>query len=148
MTSNLIYPDPMWDLRYWLRNDPILNPLHGGRVFFRLPRTTQAPMLRLTRIGGGQQINSETPLQDLQVIIEVWGMQNSDYQAVRQLVIALEHVCHEYVPGTPLNPTGNTILWNASFTYASDAPDPDTGWPRMLVHVQFTVIASSPTIVA
>jgi hypothetical protein len=148
MTSSLIFPDVMLDLRYWLRNDPILNPLHGGRVFFRLPKTTQAPMLRITRIGGGQQANSETPLQDIQCIIEVWGMQNSDYQAVRQLVIALEHVCHQYVPGTPLNPTGNTILWNASFTYATDQPDPETGWPRTMAHVVFTVIASKPTLVA
>lgn len=145
--ANLIFPDPMVDLRYWLRNDPILNPLHGGRVFFRLPRTTLAPMLRLSRIGGGQQTNSEVPLQDIQCVIEVWGMRNQDYDAVRQLVIALEHVCHQYVPGTPLNPTGNTILWNSNFTFAQDSPDPITGWPRMMCHVVFTVIASKPTVV-
>jgi hypothetical protein len=148
VTSSLVFPDVMVDLRYWLRNDPTLNPLHGGRVFFRLPKTTQAPMVRLTRIGGGVQTNSETPLQDISVIMEVWGMQNSDYQAVRQLSLAIESVCHQYVPGTPLNPTGNTIMHNANFTYSADAPDPDTGWPRIMNHAQFTVIASTPTVVA
>lgn len=104
-------------------------------------------MLRISQVGGGQQINSETPLQDLDTIIEIWGMQNKDYQAVRQLRLAIEHVCHEYVPGTLLNPSGNTILWNAAFRSGIDSPDPETGWPRMLCYVTFTVIASSPTIV-
>jgi hypothetical protein len=147
MSYSLEFPDPMWDLRYWLRNDPILHSLHGGRVFFRLPRTAQAPMVLITRVGGGQQVNSEVPLQDIECLLDVWGLQDSDYQAVRQLVIAIEHVCHRYLPGTPLNPTGNTIMWNASFTYASDSPDPDTGWPLIRCRAVFTVIASSPTVV-
>lgn len=145
--AELIFPDALPDLRYWLRNDPILNPLHGGRVFFRLPATTQAPMLRISQVGGGQQIDSETPIQDLDCIVEIWGMQNKDYQAVRQLRLALEHVCHQYIPGTPLSPAGNTILWNANFRSGLDSPDPETGWPRMICYVTFTVIASSPTIV-
>ena len=131
----------------WLQKDPILASLHGGRVFFRLPATTKAPMLRLSQIGGGQQYNSEVPLQDLQCIIEIWGMENKDYQKVRQLRLAIEHVCHQYVAGTLLNPSGNTILWNANFTSGFDSPDPETGWPRMICHVVFTVIASEPTIV-
>lgn len=145
--SSLVFPDAMVDLRYWLRNDPILNPMHGGRVFFRLPKTTQAPMLRISRIGGGQQIDSEVPIQDIQLTVEVWGMQNSDFQAVRQLVLAIEHVCHQWQPRRLLNPSSNTLMDNARFNTAYEAPDPETGWPRMICNLTVTVIATSPTIV-
>jgi hypothetical protein len=144
--TTLVFPDYLPDLRYWLRNDPILNPLNGGRVFFRLPKTTTAPMMRISQMGGGQQVNTDTPLMDIQCIIEIWGMQDSDYQSIRQLRLALEHVCFEYVAGTPLNPSSNTVLWNAAFNSGWDSPDPDTGWPRIICHVTFTVAANAPTV--
>lgn len=145
--SELVFADAMPDFRYWLRNDPILNPLHGGRVFFRLPRTTIAPMLRISQIGGGPQANSEVPLEDIQLLTEIWGMQDSDYQQVRQLRVAFQHVVQQYVAGTPLNPSGNTILWNARWNSAFDSPDPETGWPRIICNTTMTVIASAPTVV-
>jgi hypothetical protein len=149
MTVTTVFPDPMNDLRYWLRNHPVLNPLHGGRVFFRLPKTMQAPMLRISRIGGGQQPDSEVPLSDLQVIIEIWGMHSgehspSDYPAVRQLLIAIEQVCWAVNSGTLMNPNGTSILMNARFNSGYDSPDPATGWPRMICHVLFTIIANGP----
>jgi hypothetical protein len=146
-TFNLVLPDAMFDIRYWLRNDPILNSLHNGRVFFRLSRTTIAPMLRISRLGGGLQPNTEAPVQDIQVVVEVWGMKNSDYESVRKLTIAIEHVCNQYPARTPLNPTGNTAMQNVLFQTAYDKPDDETGWPRMICHITCTVTATSPTVV-
>lgn len=143
--TTLVFPDAMPDFKYWLKNDPILQPMHGGRVFFRLPRTTKAPMLRISQVGGGQQVDSEVPLQDIRLVTEIWGMQDSDYQAVRQLRLALEHVCHQWVPGTLLNPSSNTIMWNARWETSFDSPDDETGWPRMICTTLMTVIAQSPT---
>lgn len=145
--SLLVFPDTMLDVRAWLRADPILNPLHGGRVFFRLPSTPQAPLMRISQSGGATQQDGEVPMQDVRIAAEVWGMRNSDYQAVRQLRLALEHVCHEVQPGTLINPVGNTVLHNANFTTGFDSPDPDTGWPRIVCDIVLTVTASTPTVV-
>lgn len=147
MSVTVVFPDPVWDIRYWLRNHPILNPLHGGRVYLRLPSTTIAPMLRISRVGGGQQQDTEAPISDIQLVVEVWGMQNKDYQAVRQLIIAIEHVCNQLAPGTLASPTGTTILDNANFTTGFDSPDPQTGWPRMICHIIFTVKPSAPLVI-
>lgn len=145
--AEIVFPDYMVDLRYWLRNDPILKPMHGGRVFFRLPKTTKAPMLRITQVGGGQQLNSESPIMDIQFTTEVWGMQDSDYQAVRQICLALEHICWAWVAGDPPNPLSNTRMYNASFNTSFDSPDPETGWPRKICHITATVMAITPTTV-
>lgn len=145
--SNLVFPNTMWDTRAWLRADPTLNPLHDGRVFFRLPDNPQAPLMRIYKSGGGVQNDSETPMQDIRVALEVWGMQNSDYQKVTQLSLALESVCHQVQPGTLINPDGNTVLHNANFTTGFDSPDPDTGWPRIVCDVVLTVTAFTPTVV-
>lgn len=145
--SELVFPDALPDFKYWLQKDPILAPLHGGRVFFRLPRSTIAPMLRISQVGGGPQPNSEVPLEDIALLTEIWGMQDKDYTAVRQLRIAFQHVCQQYVARTPLNPSGNTILMNAQWNSAFDSPDPETGWPRIICNTTMTVIASSPTVI-
>lgn len=145
--STIVLPDPMPDLRYWLRNDATLNPIHGGRVFFRLPKTLQAPLMRISRTGGGWLASAEAPLMDVQCLIEFWGLQNSDYQAIRQLEVAFESICHEWSAGTLLNPTSNTRMHNAMVNTAFDSPDPDTGWPRIVAHCTFTVSAITPTVI-
>ena len=145
--SALVFPDALPDLRYWLRNDPILNPLHGGRVYFRLPKTTKAPMLRISQLGGGVQQDSEAPIQDLQIIVEIWGMVDKDYQAVRQIRLALEHICHKWVARSLINPNSNTQMDNIRFNSAYDSPDPETGWPRIICHLMPTIQATYPTVI-
>lgn len=147
MTITSVFPNAMWDLRYWLRNHPNLNPLHGGRVFFRLPDHPVAPFMRLYRVGGAVQSDSEVPMQDLRLSIEIWGMQDSDFQKLTQLQLGLEDACTNNPSGTLVNPSGNTILDNAGFTTGFDSPDPDTGWPRIVCDVTVTVKASTPTII-
>ncbi len=146
--SELVFPDVMLDVRYWLRNDPTLNPLHGGRVFWRFPdRNLVAPLQLISQVGGGPQLDSEAPIEDIQMTVQTWGLQNADYQAVRQLDLALKSVCQQYPAGRPMNPTGNTRLHNARFNTSFDSPDGPTGWPRKIAHITLTVSATTPTIV-
>lgn len=145
----LVFPNAMWDIRYWLRNHPNLNPIHGGRCFFRLPDQPVAPLMRLYRSGGGVQMNSEVPIQDIRLAIEIWGITDnlgrSDYQSLTRLQMGLEDACNRLVPGTLANPSGNTVLSNLNFTTGFDSPDPSTGWPRIICDVIATVKASAPT---
>lgn len=151
MTTSVAFPNAMWDLRYWLRNHPKLSPIHDGRVFFRLPDNPVAPLMRLYRSGGGQQPNTEAPISDVRIAVEIWGITDpvtgrSDYQPLTQLQMALEDACLNNAPGTLVNPSGNTILDNANFTTGFDSPDPSTGWPRIICDIICTVKAAAPSV--
>lgn len=135
------FPDVLLDLRTWLRADPTLAAYHDGRVFFRIPdNPNQAPFMRIYRSGGAVQAG-ETPIQDIRVAVEVWGLQNSDYQNVRLLVNALEVLCHSIQVPTPIG--AETLLRNAQVTTAFDSPDPDLGWPRFVCDLVATVSSTS-----
>lgn len=134
-------------MRYWLRNHPNLVALQG-RVFFRLPDNPKTPCMRLYRSGGAVQVNSEVPMQDVRLSIELWGSDFKEFADLDNLRSLLEDACWGVDPGTLLNPTGNTLLWNASLNTAFDAPDPDTGWPRIVCDVVVTVTAQTPTVIA
>jgi hypothetical protein len=148
--TSVVFPNAMWDLRYWLRNHPNLAPIHGGRCFFRLPDFPVSPLMRLYRAGGGVQSDSEVPMQDLRAAIEIWGMTDptsgrSDYTPLTNLQMGLEDACTNVQPGMLINPSGNTLIHNANFTTGFDSPDPDTGWPRIVCDVTFTVTAKVPS---
>lgn len=141
MTDVLLFPDTMFDLRAWLRAHTLLTNLSGGRVFFRIPDDiSKAPFLRIYRVGGGVQYG-EAPLQDIRIAIEAWGMENKHYTSVRQTVIALESLFHA-ADNVQLNGAGSTLLLYSQVTSVSDQPDPDTGWPRILLDVIATVRTS------
>lgn len=136
MTDTLVFPDALLDLREWLRVHPLLAGLTSQRVFFRLPpEPSGSPFMRIYRAGGGPQA-SEAPIQDLRVAHEVWGLMDSDYTLVRQSVQALESL-YQGAQNELMN--GGTALLNARVTGASDAPDPDTGWPRVVLDCLLTV---------
>lgn len=124
----------MPDVKSWLQS---LNTLAGTRVFFRLPvKPSKAPFMRLTRLGGAPDANSETPTSTLRVSIEVWGTDNSDYDNVRKTVLAVEQAVH--VIGFSPTPIGSqtTVMW-AVVDNSHDSPDPDTGWPRIIILARF-----------
>lgn len=136
MSGTLVFPDAVEDLRQWLRQHPLLADLTGERWFFRIPdEVSGAPFGRLYRVGGGPQA-SEAPIQDLRIAHEVWGKVDSDYTAVRQTVLALESL---YQVASNVLMNNSTALLNARVTGALDAPDPDTGVPRMVCDVLATV---------
>lgn len=132
------FPDAMPDIRGWLRTHPDLAPLHAGRVFFRIPDSQPAtPFMRIYRSSGAVQ-PGETPIQDLRISLEIWGTQNSDYQSVRQLAVAVEGACHKIMGPTPIG-SGATTVTNAQVQAAIDTPEPDSGWPRISIETVFTV---------
>jgi hypothetical protein len=143
----VVFPDTMPDVRAWLRAHPVLAPLHGGRVFFRLPAKGKGlafPCMRIYQLGGAVQAGTDTPIEDLHISIETWGGQDSDYPAVRQLNVALRSACHQLQQGTLINPAGNTVVSNAQVTNSLDSPDPQTGWPRIICDTVFTVALNTP----
>ena len=143
-----LLPDAMPDIKQWLHDHPYLNTLHGGRVYFRLPKTKRpkVPFVRIYRAGGGRQSNSEVPMQDLRVSIEVWGWEGRDYDAVRVLCNAIEGLVTEVPPGTLLGDNGSVVT-NVNVSTWFDSPDPDTGMPRMIGDSVWTVLPSLPATV-
>ena len=136
------YPDALPDIRFWLRNHHYLKDLSQGRVFFSIPPSVKkAPFIRIYRSGGGPQSENEAPIMDLRLGVETWGMAGADYEAVRQTALAIEQAAHDFDPGTVLGPNG-TVGQNINPTTAMDSPDPDTGWPRIVLDVVFTVRSS------
>lgn len=139
----IVVPDALNDIRAWLRQHPDLSPLHNGRVFFRIPdNQTQFPLLRIYRSGGGiVAAGGDAPVQNVNVSIECWHNTGRGYQALRQLVNAVESALWQLGASTLINPAGNTVVLDALVTNVIDSPDPDEGWPRFVVDSRFTVTA-------
>jgi hypothetical protein len=123
--------------------------MHGGRVYFRVPEHAwdKGPVMRLYRVGGAVQPNSEVPMQDIRLSIEIWVQKWKRYPEITDLSSLLETACSELQAGSLINPQGNTRLHNASLNSAFDSPDPDTGWPRIVCDVVVTVTATAPTLI-
>lgn len=119
-------PDLLPAVKSWIIGLGIV----GNRVAYRLPANpTQVPFARISRTGGGALIDSDLPLSEILCLVEFWGMQNKDYDAVRGAALALEQAAHAVNGPTATNGGGSTIL-GAAVLAAMDNPDPDTGWPR------------------
>lgn len=134
-------PDFMPDLKAWLKAHPLLAPLHGGRVFFRIPDfPVTYPLMRLYRSGGGAENRGDTPVLYLpRVGLEVWGNARSMYDQVRALEIAVETALNEAGPQLLNPPSGTTYLASATVNAVVDSPDPDEGWPRFTLDAQLVV---------
>lgn len=133
--------EPLTDIRTWLRTEPTLAPLNGGRVFFRFgDGTVTYPATRLYRAGGGYQ-TVEAPLMDLRVGIDVWGaapgpaVTEGTFAQTDQLTVAYETAMNALPPGTVI---GGTVLYYAAPTGAPFNPDPDDGAPRFTITATFT----------
>lgn len=129
-------PDAMGDICQWIIDHPVLAPLHGGRVYFRIPDQDPAsPFIRISRAGGSLQPGT-TPLQDIRVTLEAWVTAYNEAQTLRELVAAIESVFFDVQSPTR---TGGTTILDASVNASIDSPDPDTGWPRSILSTIFTV---------
>lgn len=122
-------PDVLPDLKAWLVS---LGVVPGG-VYYRLPDNPRdSPFMRVARAGGGPDMNAEVPVTTLRATIEIWGLVNSDYEAVRTAALAVEQAAHAISTPTAIG-SGNTILLAANVTTSYDSPDPDTGLPRYIL---------------
>lgn len=147
----LVIPDALPDIRYWLRTHPLLVPLHLGRVFFRLPDPQNIggwPIMRIYRLPGGGIVETggDTPFYRMYVTVECWSngppeRRGFDFASVRQLAQAAESALWDLDSGTLLNPAGNGTRAQAALaTGTIDSPDPDTGWPRMVVDTRWDLL--------
>lgn len=145
----VVIPDFMPDVRYWLRTHPDLAPFHAGRVFFRIPdagKVSGGVLMRLYRIGGGiADLGGDAPISTFDISIECWCIQTPTtpdprklYTTVRQMADATVSALFQVIPGSLLNPTGQTRALNALATTVIDSPDPETGDPRMVVDSRWT----------
>lgn len=122
-------PDVLPDAKAWLQSLQIV----GNRVFFRLPsRPSNSPFIRISRSGGGPQPNAEVGVTQPRVTVEIWGLMDTDYEAVRGAALAIEQACHDVNRPTPIGST-ETVLLGANVLSTFDSPDPDTGWPRIIM---------------
>ena len=141
--ADLIVPDVIADVRAWLRSQPSLAALHGGRVFYRVPDPAKVggwPLLRLYRLGGGIiEEGGDTTTSQVDLSIEVWHNQTQGYTTVRQLALLLESVIKKIPAGTVINPAGSTVVLSGHVTNTIDSPDPDSGWPRMVADSRWVV---------
>lgn len=139
----VVFADALPDIRYWLRNQPDLNALHAGRVFFRLPAQPGGwPLMRIYQHGGAPvELGGDAPLDELLVSVECWHNQPAGYQQARQLTVALRSVLHFLPAGTVLNPSSSTVALAAAVTNVIDSPDPDSGWPRLVCDTRWTIQA-------
>lgn len=145
------FPDAMADIRAWARAHSELNPLHGGRVFFRWPNgLNDWPSIRIYDFGTVQP--GEVPLVDLRVSFEITGRPVSattgggtfaDVSALRWAVV---DACHNLAPGRI--GSGATYVGNVSVTGMTPSPDPDTGAARYIVDTLWTLRASGASDIA
>lgn len=145
--SKIVFSDWLFDLRTWLRTHPALVPLVNGRVFFRVPPVLKgqkfpaiAPFMRVYSAGGGPQ-PGEAPIEDNRAAIEVWGNEGSDYDNLREVVVALKSAFFRMDNDV----VGGTCFFYGLVTSAPDAPDPSTGAPRYVVDTLITCRAMEAT---
>jgi hypothetical protein len=141
--GTLLYPDIEGDFKVWLQHHELLSGLTAGRVFFRLPKDNPTPpFLRLYRLGGGPNPLDDTPVDMPRMAVEVWHTMVSGspppYAVLRQTVRALQTALFQ-AQGVLLNPKGSTTLLSGSVIGVVDAPDPDLGWPRLVVDMALNV---------
>lgn len=125
-----VVPDYMKDVRAFLRVQPNLLALHGGRVYFRAPEPNRTgfPYVRIYLIN---EVPMDLYSPDLQVRIglHVWGNVDSMATAVRVLMNAISSVIWNLDNGL-LIPGGQTYVYSAQMVSNMDLPDPASGWPR------------------
>ena len=148
-----IFSDPLPDIRWWMRHQTALAALHSGRVFFRIPdNQTLWPVIRIYQLGG-QPVNQggDIPLERLAVSCELWyggstvTVAYGGYPTLRSMTNILKSALQQLPSGTLLNPNGNTVATDAAVTGVIDRPDPDTGWPRIIVDTTWAVHAAAFT---
>lgn len=124
--------DFMGELRSWLRSDATLNPLHAGRVFFRIPTDlTNFPAIRMYRLGGSLLPGEVDGLRTVRLGLDVFGGEPRQGQAgTFAQVDALTNAIEELVHTTEQTAIGtHTFYGSGEIAGCVFTPDPQTGAP-------------------
>lgn len=129
-------PDIDEDLKNLLINQPNLAPLHGGRVYFRIPGNPKYPLMRLYRAGGGK-VGQGPQEMVVRYAIEVLGgtVTGASFLGVRQLTAIAE----SFFDNLENVVQGGTLFQNAVVSTVVDKPDPDTGRPGRVLDAVITL---------
>lgn len=140
------WPDVEGALRYFLRAHPATHALVGNRVFFAVPRHTNAnswPLITVARVGGARD-PSEVPLDRPFIELQVWGELDGNGNAKKDgataVVNALRSALDDIGNGTAL---GSEVAgYGVQEAGVAWAPDPDTGRPRYVVTAEVAALSS------
>jgi hypothetical protein len=130
-------PDCDEDFKSFIEDEPNLGPLHGGRVYYRVPANNGTwPIMRLYRAGGGK-VPGEVPILQVRFAIEVLAgaVDGPSYLAVRTLSAVTESVINNIDNVL----SGGTWFLNGIVTTTLDKPDPDTGRPGRVLDAVITL---------
>lgn len=138
----LVIPDAMPDIVYFLKHTPDVTAYVGTRVFFRIPDPGKEggfPLIGIHRLAGGiVAAGGDVVVANIDVALSVWHNKMSGYDTVRATCTAVESALWQ-IDNTLLNPAGQTVCQWARVTNTIDMPDPESGWPRIILDATFRV---------
>jgi hypothetical protein len=133
------WPDVEGGLRAYLRADANVAALVHGRVFFGIPAEPRFPLLTVTRVGGGEDISPDAPVDVALMEVQVWGEGRNKAEAtallnaVRSALFAIR---------SRTNLTTGVDAFGATVAGVTYLPDPADDRPRYIVTAQVTAIAA------
>lgn len=137
MSTPLVLPDPLVDLRDWARTHPRLVPLLAGRVYWNFPddlntypavRIYDSVVPTILPSGGG------IPAVDAHIAWDIFGGAKTDFLAVKAISITLVAILNELQPDTII---GDTRVKNVDAIGGINSPDPATGFPRYVLDTRW-----------
>lgn len=121
----------MGDIRTWLRGAV---SSAGGRVYFRIPERPTYPLIRLSQVGGGPEVDEGVLLRP-RLSIEVIS---ADYATTTTVSHQLVEVLFNVVPSR-IGANAGTYLADVSIDGIVELTDPDRTWPRAVITATATV---------
>lgn len=127
----------MWpymnDLEAWLREDPTLNNLHGGRLYRRFPPGVKFPACRIYKATA--LIHDDVPVRRVRLGIGIFGGsaalgQGGTQNDIDALTEAIENLLADT---TEIAISDHTYIGSVTGINSRETPDPDDGAPGALI---------------
>jgi hypothetical protein len=138
------WPDIEGAMRDYLRADTAVNALIGNRQFFAVPATPTYPLLTVSRVGGGQDADTDAPIDVALVSIDIWGELDANGYGDKAGALAVVNAVRSALEAI----SGRTTLTNGVTGHGAEvvgvawAPDPDNGRPHYAVTAEVTATSS------
>jgi hypothetical protein len=140
-----VWPDVEGAMRTWLRNHTAVSAIVGARVFFGVPKKSpRFPLVTVQRVGGGDDLGTDAPLDIALLQIDCWGEIDDSGNGVKSGATALVNAVR-----TALRAVGSDTLLTTGVTAHGVnvesvlwLPDPDNDRPRYSVTAEVTAIST------